>query len=132
MPVPAGLADTLPGDVLVVQAPPVLHVGLAGPPDARGVPTVISSSGRWRQVVHESWEDFSRGRPVFHSGYFGARTRWEVVSTALDLVGTPYHPMTWNCEHFVRHCHGVRKTSPQLVVAYGALATIAACALAWS
>lgn len=96
------------GDVVSVPFGPYRHVGIF-----TGM-SVISNSAWAQGVVEETLEEFVDGRECQIDGYLGALHPAEVLLRARAAPRRPYHLFTWNCEHFVRYCHGVEETSPQL------------------
>ena len=83
--------------------------------------TVISASKRRGCVAEESPEAFSGGRPIYAKGYPGHLPADEVVERARGMVGERYDVVVNNCEHVVRHAHGMPRRSPQFR-AFGAFA----------
>ena len=86
--------------------------------------TVISASKRRGCVAEESPDEFSDGRPIYAKGYPGDLPADEVVQRAREMIGKRYDVVFNNCEHVVRHAHGVARRSPQLR-AVGAFAGVA-------
>lgn len=87
------------------------HVGIA-----TGEGTVISASKRWGRVAEESPEAFSGGRRIYAKGFPGTLAPDAVVARARGLIGRRYDLVTNNCEHVVRHAHGLPRRSPQFRV----------------
>jgi cell wall-associated NlpC family hydrolase len=103
------LQDPQPGDILGVQMPFYRHKGILLPGGR-----VLHASKEKGRVVVDSLEDFSEGRRVHVLGYPSRLAPDQVIARALELHGRPYRLFGGNCDHLVRHAHGLSKTSPQL------------------
>lgn len=52
---------------------------------------------------------FTKGRQIKIDGYFGKLNPYQAVANTRRLKGLPYSLKNFNCKHFVRVVHGVRK-----------------------
>jgi len=103
------------------------HVGILAPHPVWGR-TVISFKP-WGKV-EEPPHLFTAWKPFDSVSYPGSLPWQRVVQRARDAVPMrPYNLIRFNCDHFVRFCHGVRIESPQ-VRAFGALVLRLLCAAA--
>jgi hypothetical protein len=83
-------------------------------------------------IIRQPVEEFADGEHFTSVKYLG-NGPWQTVvwQAEMAVVHRPYHFLNFNCDHFVRYCHGVRMESPQaafgLVVAAVAMigATVA-------
>lgn len=116
----------LPGTVLAVAVGPIEHVGIVTDQTRDGFPTVISNSHRAGRVVEEPLPTFVSGGEPRIVGYLGKLSPVEVLRRARSLIGTKWKLLSWNCEHFVRWAHGLKPTSPQLVISIGLILVAAA------
>ena len=95
--------------------------------------TIVSASKRRGCVAEESPEDFSDGRPIYAKGYPGELPADQVVKRAREMIGKRYDVVFNNCEHVVRHAHGVPRRSPHLraigAMAVGGLALLGSLVL---
>jgi hypothetical protein len=90
------------------------HKGIVSDRVWKGKPTVITNS--WEKGVHElCWDDFVAGQPWFLEPKPSSLSCYEAVYRARLLIGRPYHVLSFNCEHFVAACYGLRPASPQIV-----------------
>lgn len=110
-----------PGDVLVVRVRGVIH--------HEGIVTetgrVISNSRRRGGVFEESLRTFADGKSVDNRGSLSGLSSEAVLANARARIGRRYNPISYNCEHFVRDCYGLRPHSPQKKLALGAVALAA-------
>lgn len=83
---------------------------------------VISNSRRKGGVREESVHDFCGGRQMIHVGPLSGLSPALVLSRARERLGKSYNAYHYNCQHFVRDCHGLRIKSPQKKLALGAAA----------
>jgi cell wall-associated NlpC family hydrolase len=113
-----------PGDVVRVTVKGgILHEGIM---TEHG--RVISNSRRRGGVFEESTRDFSGGRKIRNIGPLSKMNPENVLARARARIGTPYNASSFNCQHFVRECYGLGRSSPQkkILVGAGVLAAIAA------
>jgi hypothetical protein len=103
-----------PGTVVRVNHGLYDHVGLLGDQWINGERTVISFTATTGGLIEESFSQFSAGRQVTSDGYPGALPPSIVVRRARGLHQRSYAWLTFNCEHFIRHAHGIPEESPQL------------------
>ncbi|MGY0215784.1 lecithin retinol acyltransferase family protein [Endozoicomonadaceae bacterium StTr2] len=96
------------GTVLKIDCIAFWHFGLA---DGDG--GVIHNSRKRGRVTRETLEDFADGRDIVVSDIMGDDPD-DAVKQAEKLLGTRYRVMSENCEHFVRHVHGLNKESRQI------------------
>jgi hypothetical protein len=93
------------------------HVGMIS--DRRGydgLPFIISNSPRAGGLVEEHLTAFTAGNAWRNVGYLGTLQPWQVLYRARVCQRRDYDALTWNCEHFVNHCHGRPETSGQVVM----------------
>lgn len=112
------------GTVIRVNNGLYSHVGLLGDRFINGERSVLSFSAEAHGFNEEPFSAFSRGRPVVCDGYLGNLPPAIVMWRARMKAGQAYSWLSFNCEHFVRHAHGVPAESPQLqqaTVVLGAL-----------
>ena len=96
------------------KGPLTRHMGIL---TRRG--TVISFSPKGK--CEESLAQFANGRPVRVHDRYGNLSPDEVERRARTLPQTRYDLFNWNCESFVRYCHGWSSHSPQVGMALGIL-----------
>ena len=110
----------------------VVRVRVAGVIQHEGIMTehgrVISNSRRRGGVFEESTRDFSGGGKIEHIGRLSNRSPGQVLAQARSCIGRGYNAYSYNCQHFVRECYGLGRSSPQkkLAVGAGILAALAA------
>src|SRR5258708_38087806 len=98
-----------PGTVLYRRKGVFVHAALvAGPGVGFWVPVVSLGPEGFKE---EFWS-LSSG-VVGIGNYLGTLPPWRVLARAREIAGRPYNAATWNCEHFVRYCHGLQPESPQ-------------------
>jgi hypothetical protein len=103
-----------PGTVVRVNHGLYDHVGLLGDQWINGERTVISFAAKTGGLIEERFSQFSAGRHVTSDGYPGVLPPSIVLRRARGLQQRPYAWLTFNCEHFIRHAHGIPEESPQL------------------
>lgn len=109
------------GDIISTPAYGVInHWGIY-----TGQGSVISNSKRYGKVVEESLSSFLNGKKLSWIGYPGTLSGHEVISRARQLVGKKWNLVKSNCEHFAHHVHGLKPTSPQLLLGAASLAALA-------
>lgn len=86
--------------------------------------SVISNSKRHGKVVEESLSSFLNGKPLSLIGYPSTLPGYEVISKARELVGEKWNLVKSNCEHFAHHVHGLKPTSPQLLLGVASMAVL--------
>lgn len=116
-----------PGARVTVYVGGVRHEGIVSDAFSLGEPYVISNSRRTGLVAEEPLSAFSQGRDLQVLEPLADVPVWWLLLRARSRVGEPWRLLTWNCEHFVRWCYGVRVESPQLQLA-GALLLVGAVA----
>jgi hypothetical protein len=99
------------------------HVGILAPHPTWG--RSVISFGPEGVIEEPAWQFAEGGR--FDSISYPGRLPWQiVVRRARQAIATaPYDTMDFNCDYFVRYCHGVKLGSPQ-VNAIALLAVIGA------
>lgn len=116
---PQGTSGTLPAPGTIVSVPFLLffrHVGIVSDRWHDGAPMVIANAPS--QGVREvPLTDFADGQEVRVEGYPGPLPPGAVLARARALIETPYQTLSWNCEHFVAHVHGLPPNSPQAAAA---------------
>jgi hypothetical protein len=108
------LSNLLPGTVLRVSHGLYDHVGLLSDIGIDGERTVVSFSARSGGLLEERFSQFADGREVLVDGYPGQLPPFVVLARARALGRRAYAWLTFNCEHFIRHAHGIPEESPQL------------------
>ncbi|MFZ5480505.1 MAG: lecithin retinol acyltransferase family protein [Myxococcota bacterium] len=119
--------------VLSVKAPvgPIVvdHVGLVSAKlDQHGLPYVYNASKRSRFVKLERWDVFTlgKGSATILEHIRGDLPDDEVIERAHSKLDDPWDLWSANCEHYVRWCHGLEVTSPQLRAGVGVVVGVAA------
>ncbi len=104
------------------------HVGILAPHPTWGRSVI---SFKPDGIVEEPAHQFAAGRP-FDSASYPSNLPWEVVvQRARHAIAIQqYYLINFNCDYFVRHCHGMKLGSPQ-VTAIGVSALIGV-ALVWA
>ncbi|MCK9345048.1 MAG: lecithin retinol acyltransferase family protein [Candidatus Pacebacteria bacterium] len=100
------------------------HLGILTGRFINGFPTVISNSGDGGMVIEESLSQFQGTGDLQVVGYLGTLPQDVVLARAQAKLGSKYSLLTWNCEHFVRHAHGLKQESPQVVAAVSLFALL--------
>ena len=90
------------------------HKGIISDRMIDGELTVISLSRAFNGLCEEKLSAFSQGRSVTIDGFLGKLSPHAVIQRARGMIGLTYNLFSNNCEHFVRHVHGVRAESPQV------------------
>ena len=103
-----------PGTVVRVNHGLYDHVALLVEHVTYGDRNVLAFSAQARGFIEHPFSDFARGRAVTVDGYFGQLPGDVVLQRARSMQGRPYSWIAFNCEHFVRHAHGIEIESPQL------------------
>lgn len=98
-----------PGTTLKVDIGVYWHYGMAA-----GYDEIIHLTKRNGSVVRESYDDFSGGREILECAEITSDFPQEAVNRALDYTDKRYDLLNFNCEHFVRMCHGLEKESHQV------------------
>jgi hypothetical protein len=106
------------------------HKGIVSDRWYDGKPMVISSSDRAGGAREEPWDVFAQDRVVTVDGYLGGLSSVEVLQRARSLIGTPYHVLIRNCDHFVTYAHGLEPQSAQVVLTCVIALGVAALAVA--
>ncbi|MCB2102027.1 MAG: hypothetical protein KDE22_14215 [Rhodobacterales bacterium] len=115
----AALAEHRPGTVVAARFGFYKHVGIVSDRWDRDGPMVISNSKRSGHGAEEGMRLFAAGTPVRIVGFPGTLPPDEVLARARAVMTRPYDLLTWNCEHFIRHAHGLPRYSPQMRAAMG-------------
>jgi hypothetical protein len=98
--------------------------------DADGMPIVIANSRGNGGPGEESWSRFTEGQ-LHERAYYPSRLAPEqVLYNAYAMFGTRYNLISWNCEHFVYACHGMRPASRQVAGGLAMAALVGGIALA--
>jgi hypothetical protein len=90
------------------------HVGMLSEHAIGGERAVVSFSAQADGFVEEPFSIFARGQTVVIEGYLGVLPPVVVMQRARMKRGQAYSLSDFNCEHFVRHSHGVPVQSPQV------------------
>ena len=106
-----------PGTVISVQNLFYRHVGILGGLTMFGERVVISFSNERNGYTEEPMSKFSKGREIKVHSTYGKLAPWQVLSRAKQWQGFSYSWIKRNCEHFVRHAHGLPVESPQVQLA---------------
>lgn len=118
------------GAIVVTQIGPIEHVGLVVGYTRLGEP-IVASISLWRGFVQETLSQFANAQGTYKANYPSHLSGNVVVARAYSVAKKQYHLLNWNCEHFVRHAHGLPLESPQIAKAIlAASAIFAAVALA--
>ena len=101
------------------------HVGILVPHPVWAL-AVISFTPRG--LIQQPVQEFTSGK-FFDSCAYPSDTPWqEVVWRAqMAVAQRPYHWRKFNCDHFVRYCHGMKMESPQADAATAVIG-LAVCA----
>ena len=106
---------TLPVGVVVrVWVGAYFHVALMSDRTMAGERSVLSFSPQAGGFIEQPYSAFAEGRAVTVDGYFGTLPPWIVMDRARAARWKAYSWTQFNCEHFVRHAHGVPVESPQV------------------
>jgi hypothetical protein len=104
------------------------HVGILAPHPIWG--RSVISFGPNGIVEEPAWQ-FAGGGPFDSISYPGEWPWQIVVQRARQAIATrPYGALDFNCDHFVRHCHGRKLESPQVNVI--ALLAVIGVGFAWA
>jgi hypothetical protein len=91
------------------------HFGIiSGKRGLDGMPVVIANARASGGPAEESWTRFTEGQPHERAYYPSKLPPDQVLYNAYGMFGTRYNLVSWNCEHFVNACHGLRPTSRQV------------------
>ena len=96
------------GTTLIIDFGTFCHYGISD-----GLGRVIHNSKKRLQVAYESEAVFSAGNEILISEITSENLS-DAVEIAKEHIGTPYHLLELNCEHFVRLCHGLEVKSLQI------------------
>lgn len=102
------------GTVMRVRHGCYEHVAMLSELAIGGERAVVSFSAHADGFVEEPFSIFARGQTVVIEGYLGVLPPVVVMQRARMKRGQAYSLSDFNCEHFVRHAHGVAVESPQL------------------
>lgn len=102
------------GTVIRAVDIPYSHVGLVSNRYLGNERMVISFSADADGFEEAPFSRFAKGHRVVVEGYLGRLPPILVLRRARLMKGRQYSWVSFNCEHFVRHCHGVKVESPQL------------------
>jgi hypothetical protein len=108
------LASFQAGTVLKVSHGLYYHFGLLGPQVITGERAVISQSSQKGGLLLEPYSSFASGREVICEGYPSALPPQLVLQRAMEKQGKRYSLRFFNCEHLIRHAHGLSPRSPQV------------------
>lgn len=104
------------------------HVGILAPHPVWGRSVI---SFKPAGIVEEPAFLFAAGRPFDSISYPGPLPWQLVVQRARVAIATrPYDLINFNCDYFVRHCHGLRLESPQVNAI--ALLAVVGLGFAWA
>ncbi len=96
---------------------------------ADGLPVIGANSRASGGPAEEAWSKFTEGQAHERAYYPSALSPELVLYNAYGMFGTRYNLVSWNCEHFVNACHGLRPTSRQ-VTGFALAAVMGGIALA--
>jgi hypothetical protein len=104
------------------------HVGILAPHPFWGH-SVISFGPRG--IIEEPAWQFAKGEP-FDSISYPSHLPWQIVVQRAREAATvrPYSSIDFNCDYFVRYCHGLKLESPQVNAI--ALLAFVGVGLAWA
>jgi hypothetical protein len=108
------LASFQAGTVLKVSHGLYYHFGLLGSQVINGERAVISLSWQTGGLLLEPFSSFASGREVICEGYPSALPPQLVLQRAMEKQGVKYSLQLFNCEHLIRHAHGLPPRSPQI------------------
>lgn len=96
------------------------HVGLVSDlRDWSGLPFIISNSAKNGGIAEETLAAFADGKAWRYENTPNRLTPRQVLYRARTCARREYHPLQWNCETFVSHCHGMPEQSPQAAATVG-------------
>jgi Lecithin retinol acyltransferase len=106
------------------------HVALLSEREIGGERSVLAFSAQAGGFTEQPFTEFANGRAVTIEGYLGRLPPATVIARARSTRRWRYSWTGFNCEHFVRHAHGVEIKSPQLRqwAIFGGLASVIALA----
>ncbi|QOJ31431.1 MAG: hypothetical protein HRU81_04570 [Gammaproteobacteria bacterium] len=102
------------GTIIRVRHDWYYHVGLIGDRIVSAERSVLAFSADTKGFVEQPYSEFAKGRDVTADGYPGCLPAATVLQRARAIRDRPYSWAGFNCEHFVRHAHGLPVESPQL------------------
>ena len=88
------------------------HQGLVCGYTADGEAIVMSIS-IWKGFATEPLSRFVGPQGLVEASYPSDLSGEQVLARARSVSDLPYDLGLWNCQHFVRHAHGLRVESPQ-------------------
>lgn len=120
----------VPGTIVYVWFLGVFrHYGVISDRWHDGLPMIYSNSLKDGRAVEITWREFCAGARYFVANYPSHLLPMEVLHNARALSDRPYNPWTWDCQSYVRACHGLPAVSTQGGIV-GLLALAAVTALA--
>jgi hypothetical protein len=111
---PQALVSLPAGTVIRVSHGWYDHVALIGDRFILGERSVLSFSAQIGGLIEQPFSVFALGRVVKVEGYPGELTSQMVMRRARMKQEQAYSLVSFNCEHFVRHAHGLLVESPQM------------------
>lgn len=90
------------------------HVALLGDRQIGGERSVLAFCAEADGFIEQPLSAFACGREVKVDGFPGRLPPMIVLRRARAMQGRRYSWLDFNCEHFVRHAHGLPTESPQL------------------
>ena len=89
------------------------HVGILVPDGPCGLGRAVISFTK-DGIIKQPVGEFARGQKFSSVKYLG-NLPWQIVVQRAEWANAtrPYHLTDFNCDFFVRHCHGVKLESPQ-------------------
>jgi len=120
------------GTVIRVRLDWYDHVALLGDRLIGTERSVLAFSANAGGFIEQPYSEFAQDRKVTVEGYLGNLAPEIVMQRARAKHGQPYSWASFNCEHFVRHAHGVTVESPQVKdwAFFASCLTLLACAAA--
>jgi hypothetical protein len=97
---------------------------------ADGMPVMIANARAAGGPAEELWTKFTEGQLHERAYYPSKLPPEQVLTNAYGMFGTRYNLVSWNCEHFVNACHGLRPTSRQVAGGLALAAVVGGIALA--
>jgi hypothetical protein len=103
------------GSIVGVNRGLYQHVGILVLHPMWGLAVISFTPGG---IIQQPVQEFTLGKP-FDSCAYPSNTPWpEVVWRAqMAVAQRPYHWWKFNCDYFVRYCHGLKMESPQVEAA---------------
>lgn len=119
------LSQLVLGQVVYKPKGAYLHAALVAGPIAWPFLPVLSLSPDGVNIEH--WDLTTINLQI--GAYLSSTPYWLILERAKSVAFRRYDAVAWNCEHFVRYCHGLKPVSPQVA---GTLLLAGAAVLAYA